>query len=88
VEELVTSPSFSLIHEYQGRFPLFHVDLYRMRGLAEVEELDLDPYLRGRGVTVLEWAERAEDLLPEATMHITISIREDLSRDIEVEDAP
>ncbi len=54
----VSSPSFALIHEYQGgRLPLFHIDLYRLEGDAALE-LGLEDYLEGDGVTVLEWGER------------------------------
>jgi tRNA threonylcarbamoyladenosine biosynthesis protein TsaE len=59
-----TSPTFSLINEYGGDPPLFHVDLYRLEGPAEVRELGLEEYLDGPGIVAVEWAERAADLLP------------------------
>ena len=59
-----TSPTFSLINEYGGDPPLFHVDLYRLEGPAEVQELGLEEYLDGPGIVAVEWAERAADILP------------------------
>lgn len=84
VTELVTSPSFSLVNEYEGRIPLYHVDLYRLSGVTEVADLDLDAYLYGPGVTVVEWAERAGELLPDDTLHVSITLNEDQSRAIRI----
>src|SRR5262245_62072312 len=54
-EDEISSPTFTLVAEhYRGRVPLYHIDLYRLEG-AEVEELGLDEYLFGRGVTAIEW---------------------------------
>lgn len=61
----VTSPTFVLIHEYQGRMPLIHVDLYRLRSPAEAETLGLHEYFHWPAVTVIEWADRFPALLPE-----------------------
>lgn len=58
------SPSFVLIREHQGRLPFYHIDLYRVDRPDEVEDLGLDEYLYGDGVSVVEWAERAMALLP------------------------
>ena len=83
VTEVITSPSFSLVHEYtDGRLPLYHVDLYRVQGTEEAELLDLAAYIYGSGITVIEWAERATELLPAHTRHIRFVIREDLTREI------
>ena len=69
----VNSPTFTLINEHAGRLPLYHIDLYRVRGSEEALGLGLDEYLHGAGVTVIEWAERAAELLPPATVHIYLS---------------
>ena len=55
----VSSPTFVLIHEYYGRLPLTHVDLYRIRSVVELESTGLADYLSGRNVTVIEWADNA-----------------------------
>jgi tRNA threonylcarbamoyladenosine biosynthesis protein TsaE len=60
----VSSPTFVLIHEYQGRLPLVHVDLYRLRSEAEAEAIGLQEYFDGRAVTAIEWADRFPALLP------------------------
>ncbi|MFO7781852.1 MAG: tRNA (adenosine(37)-N6)-threonylcarbamoyltransferase complex ATPase subunit type 1 TsaE [Spirochaetia bacterium] len=86
VRDLVTSPSFSLLNEYEGHLRLFHVDLYRLQGPREVELLDLDPVLSAGGITVIEWAERSEHLLPDGTLHITVDVQDDLTRTITVEE--
>jgi tRNA threonylcarbamoyladenosine biosynthesis protein TsaE len=72
VVEPVTSPTFILIAEYAGRLPLYHVDLYRTESLAEIQALGLDELLDGEGVTVVEWAEKAEPLLPLRTVRIRL----------------
>ncbi len=56
--EYVRSPSFTLINEYSGRFPIFHVDLYRLETAQEIEQLGLEEILFGRGISIVEWAER------------------------------
>ncbi|MBU4198806.1 MAG: tRNA (adenosine(37)-N6)-threonylcarbamoyltransferase complex ATPase subunit type 1 TsaE [Verrucomicrobia bacterium] len=70
VRQAVTSPTFTLINEYAGRWPLYHIDLYRLRGAGDLASLGLDDYLESDGITVIEWAERAADLFPESTIHL------------------
>lgn len=88
VEGLVTSPTFIMIGEYAGRLPLYHVDLYRTGGLAEIQALGLDDLLDGDGVTVIEWAEKAEPLLPPRTIRVRLEGVGDQPRVIEVAGAP
>jgi tRNA threonylcarbamoyladenosine biosynthesis protein TsaE len=61
----VSSPTFVLVREYQGRLPLMHIDLYRLRTDAEAESIGLSDYFAGRAVAVIEWADRFPFLLPE-----------------------
>lgn len=70
VEATVLSPTFTLIAEYRGRLPLYHVDLYRLDGEQDALRAGLDEYLHGDGVTAVEWAERAARLLPPGTIHV------------------
>lgn len=70
----VTSPTFTLIHEYPSDPPLYHMDLYRLGGPDALDELGLDDYLDGTGITVIEWADRAGPLLPARTIHIHFEI--------------
>jgi tRNA threonylcarbamoyladenosine biosynthesis protein TsaE len=57
----VTSPSFTLIHEYPGRLKLFHIDLYRLGTEADLEDLGLTEILHGEGVAAVEWADKLTD---------------------------
>jgi tRNA threonylcarbamoyladenosine biosynthesis protein TsaE len=57
VVQPVTSPSFVIAHEYRGRLPLYHIDLYRLAP-SQAADLGLEQYLEGGGVTIVEWAER------------------------------
>ncbi|MFP4056319.1 MAG: tRNA (adenosine(37)-N6)-threonylcarbamoyltransferase complex ATPase subunit type 1 TsaE [Candidatus Brocadiia bacterium] len=77
-ERYVTSPTFVLVHEYRGRLPIYHVDLYRLHGPADAEALGLDEIFFGQGVTVVEWAERIDSLLPDQRLDVRL---ETLERD-------
>ncbi len=72
----VTSPTFTLIHEYPSDPPLYHMDLYRINGPDALDALGLDDYLDGGGITVIEWADRAGPLLPARTIHIHFQIEQ------------
>jgi len=80
-ERYITSPTFTLINEYAGRAPLFHVDLYRLSGEAEVEGIGLEELFE-RGVVVIEWSERAGSLIPEERLELDLKVTGETSRDI------
>ena len=82
-EGLVASPSFSLINEYPGPLPLFHMDCYRLHLDEEIEELGLEEYFDGSGITVIEWAERIKDL-PEDRLDISFTILDETGRHIRI----
>ena len=63
-EEDVTSPTFTFMQEFSGTLPLYHFDLYRIKGLADLSDLGFDECAYGTGVTVIEWADRAEGAMP------------------------
>lgn len=69
----VTSPTFVLIHEYQGRLPLAHMDWYRIRSLRELESTGVMEYFSGQTVTAIEWADKGVDLLPRDRIEVTMS---------------
>ncbi len=69
----VTSPTFTLIHEYRGgRLPVFHFDFYRLNHLAEIAEIGFDDYLEDGGIAVVEWADRFPQVFPERTRWLRI----------------
>lgn len=74
VREHVISPTFTLLREHtSGRLPLYHVDAYRLVGAVEAYTFGLDEYLYGDGVTVIEWGERVETLLPAEHLAVDLS---------------
>lgn len=72
VEEVVSSPTFTIIKEYDGKqLPFYHMDVYRL-SLEEADELGLDDYFYGQGVTIVEWASLIEEIMPEEQLSIYI----------------
>lgn len=80
-----TSPTFVLVNEYRGRLPVYHVDAYRTEHLDELVDLGLLDLLGGDGVTVIEWAEKCEPLLPARTVRVAIEGVGDEPRRITIE---
>jgi len=78
----VTSPSFAIMHEYQGRMPMYHMDFYRLQDASEVEDLGFEEYFYLEGVTVIEWSDRAIEILPKERMIISMELNSDLSRTV------
>jgi len=80
IKDYVLSPSFVIIRELYGRLPLYHIDLYRLDHIEEIEELGLDDYLYGNGVCVVEWAEKGLTALTEEHLLIQIDYLSDTGR--------
>lgn len=68
----VTSPTFTIINEYPGEIPLYHIDLYRLEDGDEFYYMGGEDLMYGQGVSVIEWASRAEGILPEDCLWISI----------------
>lgn len=69
----VTSPTFTIVNEYEGRIPLFHFDMYRLPDSDALFDIGWDDYLDRGGVCAVEWSEQVDDALPEDTLYVTIS---------------
>ena len=69
----VTSPTFTIVNEYDGRIPLFHFDMYRLADSDDLLDIGWEDYLDRGGVCAVEWSERITDALPDDTLYVTIA---------------
>ena len=69
----VTSPTFTIVNEYDGKTPLFHFDMYRLGSSDELFDIGWDDYLARGGVCAVEWSERVSDALPDDTIYVDIA---------------
>jgi tRNA threonylcarbamoyladenosine biosynthesis protein TsaE len=77
----VTSPTFTIVHEYVGgRLPIYHFDFYRLENRNSVSGLGVDDYFFGDGVSVIEWADRFRDLIPDKAQWIFFEIKSETAR--------
>ena len=81
----INSPTFVLIKEYDGKMPLYHLDLYRLDDLKEIENLAIEEYIYGNGVTVIEWAEKIKCILPKKRISVKLRIKGGNKREVLVE---
>ncbi|MGI5057672.1 tRNA (adenosine(37)-N6)-threonylcarbamoyltransferase complex ATPase subunit type 1 TsaE [Treponema pectinovorum] len=77
IEDTITSPTFCLISEYEGKMPLYHMDVYRLEGTEDFINLGVDDLLYGNGVCIIEWSEKIMDELPAKTITIKIEPAQD-----------
>ncbi len=82
----INSPTFVLIKEYKGDIPLYHLDLYRIDDVKEIENLAIEEYIYGDGVTVIEWAEKIKCILPEKRVSVRFKIKGGDKREVVIED--
>ncbi|MEA3469981.1 MAG: tRNA (adenosine(37)-N6)-threonylcarbamoyltransferase complex ATPase subunit type 1 TsaE [Thermodesulfobacteriota bacterium] len=81
----VTSPTFSILQEYPGTLPLYHMDFYRLSDETEVEDLGFEEYFYLSGLTVIEWSERAGALIPDTRLLLRMTILKDLTRQVKID---
>jgi tRNA threonylcarbamoyladenosine biosynthesis protein TsaE len=84
ITDEVTSPTYTLISEYEGYIPLYPMDRYRIDSIEEFELLGADEMLFGHGISIIEWSERIEEYLPENHIIIDIQRMEDETRNISI----
>jgi len=72
--DYVRSPTFALVHVYQGHTPVYHFDFYRLSCSTEVQDIGFEEYLDARGVVIVEWADKFPQLLPAERLEVSIRI--------------
>ena len=83
-EDLVNSPSFTLVNEYKGEKSIYHFDLYRLADASELYEMGWEDYLNRDGLVVVEWGEKAGGLLPQRYYRIEFGIIDEVQREINI----
>ncbi|MCX7714476.1 MAG: tRNA (adenosine(37)-N6)-threonylcarbamoyltransferase complex ATPase subunit type 1 TsaE [Clostridia bacterium] len=72
VDEYISSPTFTIVNQYQGKFTLYHFDAYRIADCDEMYEIGYDEYVYGDGICIIEWGQNISEILPEERYEITI----------------
>jgi tRNA threonylcarbamoyladenosine biosynthesis protein TsaE len=72
IDGYITSPTFTIVNEYKGKLPLYHFDVYRINDPDEMFETGYEEYINGDGITVIEWADLIEDILPRERIDVTM----------------
>ena len=81
----VVSPTFTLINEYPGKIPLIHLDVYRLSGPRDLEDMGYEEYFEGGGIIVIEWAEKIRDILPAKTLFVSMRYIDENTREMILE---
>ncbi len=84
IPEPITSPTYTIISEYTGIYPLYHIDCYRLEGEEDALAIGMDELIYGDGFWVIEWSERIRNLLPEHTIRIELTVLAEGERNIKI----
>ncbi len=85
VKEVVNSPTFTIVNEYHGTLPVYHIDLYRMKDIQEIFGIGFDEYSEAGGVCLVEWAEKLDGIIPEKRFDVKMAVIDDTTREIIVD---
>lgn len=88
ITENITSPTFTLISEYEGRLPLYHMDVYRLDSAEDFINLGTEDLLYGKGISIIEWSEKVRSELPKSTITVSLEIQQDGNRTITIHNWP
>lgn len=84
--EPVTSPTFTIINQYEGIYPLYHIDTYRIDTVQDMLDIGIEEYLPSKdGITIIEWPELIEELLPDSRIDISLDSKDDNVRELTFE---
>ncbi|QJA09702.1 tRNA (adenosine(37)-N6)-threonylcarbamoyltransferase complex ATPase subunit type 1 TsaE [Romboutsia sp. CE17] len=81
VDDYITSPTFTIVNEYEGNMPLYHFDVYRIGSSEEMYDIGYDEYINSDGLCIIEWANLIEDILPDEYLDIEL-IYKDMGREM------
>lgn len=84
IKEYIVSPTFTIIKEYEGKLPFYHMDVYRINSEDAMYDLGYDEYIYSEGVTIIEWSHLIEGILPEERVNIEIKRIDDDKREINI----
>jgi tRNA threonylcarbamoyladenosine biosynthesis protein TsaE len=84
IEEEITSPTYTIVSEYQGAFPFYHIDVYRLSGDGDFASLGGEEFIYGKGISVVEWSDRIPSSIPRDSVFVDIEIREGGARNIRI----